>query len=171
MTRTLLFSVMMLFAISATAGPGNIEESTIGVPPYQALYEKQGKSQALPKVLVYSPIGECIGVTTTDETPPAQLLDFIVARLKANKRQCKAVLAQEFGVTSVGAKSGTGRPTVQLIAMQEAFCTGCVAYRRILTGSSRPAGVALIIVNVDFSTAHNPPRKRTKDCPTCGKTP
>lgn len=166
-------SIILCFAIlvallSVTAKAA--EESTIGMAAYQAMYESQGPSQALPKVVVYSARGECVGITTTDQTPAPKLEGFISASLHANRRQCGLVYSEEFGVESVGPNSGTGKPVVQLVTLKEDFCSGCSAYRDVLHASSK-YGVGLVIVNVDLSLAHNPGRPVAKDCPTCGKKP
>ena len=163
-----LFIVCCL-ALAGTAMAGDSHgETTIGMNTFKFMYESQGPNPSLPKVLVYSPKGECVGVTTADETPAEKLGEFVAQSLRLNRRQCSALYSNEFGVTEVGARSATGKPAVQLITWDEPFCGACGPYRRALS-QQLPSGAELTVVHVDLTLKHNPPRDPAKVCDTCGK--
>lgn len=170
MIRTMFALVGALCIAGSAIAAGKPTETTIGIKSYRSLFESQGGSKHLPKILVYSPRGECVGVTTADKTPAGKLEKFVEASLKQNKKACTAVLSAEFGQTAVGRNAGTGRPGVVFIALKGNFCNACNDYRMQFPKLTM-AGFDVATFNVDLSTAHNPKLKSAKDCPTCGKKP
>lgn len=132
---TFAVAAMMLFASAfSTAGAetNGIQRSDITVPVYEGLYEKQGPSKSVPKMFVFSSKGECVGVTTTDQTPVTELRSFIDQSLEADNRRCEIVASDTFGVTEVGPSSVRDKPSLLLVVFNVDFCTGCDLYKREL---------------------------------------
>lgn len=145
--------------------------SAIGFKAYEAVYKNQGASDGLPKVLVFSPKGECVGITTVGATPTVRLTAFIDDSLKLNKKNCDIVVSDKFGVTEVGKDSGTGKSSVLLITLAESFCTACTDYKNTLIDYKR-SNTNLSIVTVDLTKKLNPdakPIKDIRDCKECSK--
>lgn len=159
-----------LFIATTAIAAGKQSEVTIGVKAYKSLFETQGASKKLPKVLVYSPRGECVGVTTGDKTAATKLAGFVQASLKQNKKACDAVLSEEFGQNVVGRNAGTGKASIVYIGFAGDFCPACKDYRKQMLALAA-SGLEVATFNVDITTAHNPKVKSAKDCPTCGKKP
>lgn len=157
--------LLLLASVSAGNAAASTTENSISVAAYRLLYRDVGTAGDLPKVLVFSPKGECVGVTTG---PANELTAFITKSLSENRKQCKVVVSENFGVTKVGKDSGTNRNTVILVMLGESFCIACNEYRGVLSGN-KSLNVDLKIVKIDFSKKTNVGAKSEKDCKECGK--
>lgn len=149
--QKIFFIVILFFIISANSNAIEIKsENTMRAGPYKELYAIQGPSDALPKILVFSAKGECIGVATADSTPADELTGFIEKSIKSNKKKCNMIVSEKFGVTTVGNDSGTGKKSIHLIIFGESFCTACAAYKKTLVEYIRP-DITLKIIRIDTS--------------------
>lgn len=158
---------------SALLSPGNDfaenpRESTIGMKPYKALFEGQGPSKKIPKVLVYSSRGKCVGITTGEQTLAGNLPSFIRNSLLADKRACDLTLSDKFpGGLAIGG-TGTGAPAAVFVLLKADVCPACNDYRE-QAQELASSGIQISIVNLDLSTQSNPvaPADKRKPCPAC----
>lgn len=142
MKYLLLFAACLAFyptlsPATSTSMYHNVEESKISYSTYQAAFEHIGPSKELPKLLVFSSTGECVGVSD-DKTPtPDKVIDFITESLHNNHKACNAVTSSKFGVSKLGKGSGTGKPEIELLVIDNfPFCTACNEFKQTLLRES-----------------------------------
>lgn len=133
---------MLLHGLPAMAGTygsmyPNVDKGTINQEVYST-YREQGTSRTLPKLLVFSSVGECVGVS--DGTlQPASMVKFIKDSLSRHQKACAMVMSNNFGVTKVGPDSGTGKSEVRLFIGPAETCASCDDFRIALLRASHSA--------------------------------
>lgn len=137
-----LAAMLLLGADAAIANqPGegmfpNVSEHKIGFAAYTNVYEKLGTSRDVPKVIVYSSSGECVGVTDGKSIAASRLAGFITDSLRKHEKACDATISNQFGVSKPGPNAGTGKPEVYLIVFDVPFCTACNEFKTALLRAS-----------------------------------
>lgn len=137
----LLATCLAFFSINSPASDTgifpNVTNGKISYDTYQAVYEHQGNSKDFPKLLVFSREGKCIGVTDGNTLNAEKITDFITDSLRRNSKACEAVQATKFGVSKLGKDSGTGKPEVILLVIDNfPFCTACNEFKQTLLRES-----------------------------------
>lgn len=132
----------------------NVSESKISYSAYQAAFEHLGPSKEFPKLLVFSPTGECVGVSDDKNPTPDKVISFITESLHNNHKACDAIASSKFGVPKLGKDSGTGKPEVELLVIDNfPFCTACNEFKQTLLRESHStlANMHLTIMAVTLS--------------------
>lgn len=115
----------------------NVKESKISYTAYKAAFEHLGPSKELPKVLVFSPTGKCVGISDNKTPTPDNVISFITESLHNDRKACDAVTSSKFGVSKLGKDSGTGKPEIELLVIDNfPFCTACNAFKQTLLRES-----------------------------------
>ena len=132
----------------------NVKESKLSYAAYQAIYENQGDSKELPKIIVFSPSGKCVGVTDGKALAADKIAAFITDSLHSDRKACRAVVSSKFGVSTLGKDSGTGKPEIDLFIIDDfPFCSACDAFKQALLRESHStlSGMQLTIMAVNLS--------------------
>lgn len=137
-----LATVLLLCSGSAIADQSsmgmfpNVSEQKISFAAYQSAYENLGASKDVPKLVVFSPTGECVGITTGKSTAAAAVVGFITDSLRKHQKKCEATISNQFGLSQPGPDSGTGKPEVYLIVFDVPFCKACNDFKTTLLRAS-----------------------------------
>ena len=145
-----LFCLDSAFANQAAGMFPNVRESNINLTVYQSTYENLGSSKDVPKLIVFSPAGVCVGVTDTKSLGASGVVGFINGSLHRHQKACDATVANQFGVSEPGPNLGTGKPEIFLIVFDIPFCTACGEVKTALLRASHGelANMQLRIISV-----------------------
>lgn len=133
-----------------------LQEATIGMAPYRALYVESGVGESLPTILVYAPSGRCIGVL--DHAASGRLRQSIEQLVSKPVDGCAPFLSTEFGATGPSGKTAPGHITVQLLVFTGDFCHACGEVEkefRALAAESQ-SGYDWRVTRVDLGIDYNP---------------
>lgn len=150
-----LSATLALLSGNALANPDgmfpNVKETVIPYVSYHYAYENAGPSKDLPKLIVFSPTGMCVGVTDGSTITADKMSNFISDSLRKGRKACDIVLSNKFGVSEPGTNSGTGKPEVMLFVSDSSTrCEACEGFRLALLRDSHGvlAGMHLTITTV-----------------------
>lgn len=157
---THVLATMLLVSSGSSVAAGadgmspHVSVHKISLAAYQGTYENLGSSKDVPKIIVYSPAGECVGIATGKTLRADGFVDFVSESLRKHQKACGAVLSDQLGVTKPGPDAGTGKPEVYLIVFDVPFCTACKEFKSAVRQASDSAlpNVQFSIQEVDLSS-------------------
>lgn len=148
-----------------------LQEVTVGFDLFKAIYLNGGVDGRLPRVVIYSPDGACLGVLGVESL--GRLLEDVVGLVQKPSSDCRVVIGNEPGMRSPSLAAGPGVYSGHLVVFDADFCGACQALERELRGIQRSDSPVKLwtMVRVNLDTEHNPGyAPASTDCEGCEKS-